>query len=187
MRAFMLIVAVRHIATAWNTTGLLQGKQNMTTLPHSPSDIELAHSNRNLINQYGLFDQVWTSQLCRTQETARCYGYPNFQICSLVDELDFGKYEGQPKTRLEQECAPLWQQNPLALTLGEPLSKFQERIFQFLDYNNSGYQRILIFGHGSWLRALHSIVNQNDINNMNQIENLANNHYWILNYESVKK
>lgn len=169
----MIFFAIRHLPTDWNQKGLLQGRQDRNIV--SPLDIETAALVQR--NQLQLIesnvDCVLVSSLQRTQQSAQVYGYNEFIIEPLLDELNFGHYEGQSKCTLMEECGELWLNNPLSLQLGEPLSALQMRVQLFLE-KYSKYKCILIFGHGAWLRALTSYCCEQSIKNMNKLE-IANN------------
>ena len=177
----MKLVMVRHMTTDLNVRGVLQGRRDIPILEPGPLDLEKIQANLLTIRaQEGSgYDHVLTSRLKRTQMTANLYGY-SFQVESLADELDFGAYEGQPKTELfDQE--PLWQDRPDCLVLGESLSDFENRVLAFCRKYEL-CDRILVFGHGAWIRGLVSRVENGSIQNMNQMV-LPNNEVIILNIE----
>ena len=107
--------------------------------------------------------------------TAGCYGFDKkeIKVDKLLNELNFGRFEGRKKTDLLAEYESLWMDNPQDLILGEPLSNLAERIMQFVE-SYRGHKRVLIFGHGSWSRAICSIIKYGNINKMNQLS-IANN------------
>jgi len=163
----MQITLIRHLPTEWNKKTWLQGKR----------DIELASitgdlrngiaENRKRLRSLSPFDIVLASTLKRTHQTAQLYGY-QYEIEALLDELDFGEFEGLPKKRLVEKHGKTWLENPTELVLGESLKHFEERISLFLDkYKN--YLNILVFGHGAWIRAMISYLEYGDINSMNKI------------------
>jgi broad specificity phosphatase PhoE len=188
----MLIVLIRHLPTDWNKKGLLQGRRDVPIDPITPNVSKQIQKNKQLLNEMGPFDIVLTSTLKRTQQTATHYGFPNYICEELLDELDFGSFEGVEKRKLIEKYQSEWLEHPRHLVLGESLADFENRIFAFLE-KYASYQKILVFGHGSWIRAVTSIHEIGNINNMNQmvVENntlipldfihhsLGGNHHWV--------
>ena len=58
--------------------------------------------NQQTLNSFMPFDLILASTLKRTQQTAQMYGM-NVVIEPLLDELDFGEFEGRPKEELIRE------------------------------------------------------------------------------------
>ncbi|HZG59152.1 MAG TPA: phosphoglycerate mutase family protein [Anoxybacillus sp.] len=164
----MYIVLIRHLPTNWNKKGLLQGKQDVPIDPITPNVWKQIHENKQILNEIGPFDTVLTSTLKRTQQTAVAYGFTNYTCEALLDELDFGSFEGRQKSQMIEKFQIEWFENPRHLVLGENLADFENRIFAFLDKYASHY-KILAFGHGSWIRAVTSIHQVGNVNKMNQI------------------
>jgi probable phosphoglycerate mutase len=163
----MQITLIRHLSTEWNKKSWLQGRRDIDVFP--PTDEMKTEINRNkeYLEKFSPFDLVLASTLKRTQQTAKFYGY-----CAatekLLDELDFGPFEGGSKKKLIEKHGDEWLRNPKALVLGESLQCLEERIVQFLE-KFRGYGNLLVFGHGSWIRAFLSYNKYGDINQMNQL------------------
>lgn len=177
----MDIAIIRHLPTVWNVQEKLQGQRDIPiTFPISDEMQEKIIINKQKLKEMAPFDHVLTSELSRTKQTAALYGYENAAVEPLLNELDFGDFEGKPKR--EVEAIPEWHRKPLEVTLGESLLHFQNRIFTFLEkYTHA--QSLLIFGHGSWIRGLLSIKEIGTINKMNQLT-VQNNELIILdNFE----
>jgi broad specificity phosphatase PhoE len=168
---------VRHLPTEWNKSGLLQGSIDIPISKLSVKDKTKISSNLDTLKKHK-FDNVLTSTLIRTQQTANVYGYRSFKIEPLLDELNFGKYEGKPKTDLIKESDSLWIENPSSLMLGESMQNFEKRLKSFL-INYGGYKKILVFGHGAVIRGLVSIKNEKNINMMNKKE-IKNNSITVI-------
>ena len=96
----------------------------------------------------------------------------------MLDELDFGMYEGKHKSNLIKASNGLWLSNPSQLILGESLVDFESRLRSFL-MSYSQHNRILAFSHGAVIRALVSINNNNNIDAMNKIR-VNNNSITII-------
>lgn len=168
----MEITLIRHLPTSWNKTNRLQGKKDISILPVTATlQNDIAVNQRHLI-KHGPFDQVLASTLKRTQQTASIYGY-HPQEEELLNELDFGIFEGQSKKQLVDYYGDKWSNCPRTLILGESMKSFEQRIITFLQLYKR-YSNILVFGHGSWIRAFLSYYRYGHINHMNKIS-VANN------------
>jgi broad specificity phosphatase PhoE len=179
----MQLTLIRHLPTQWNKKTWLQGRR----------DIEIStptqHVNNKIIeNQLYLcklepFDLVLASTLLRTQQTAKQYGYHAETEC-LLDELDFGPFEGQPKEELIKSCGAAWEEHPSTLVLGEKVTELEKRIVRFLE-KYSEVPNLLVFGHGAWIRAISSYWKYGHINKMNQMT-IENNHCLTLEFITVR-
>jgi broad specificity phosphatase PhoE len=177
----MQITVIRHLPTEWNKQTWLQGRQDIELSQVSDELLEGIEDNQKVLQKLAPFDIVLASTLQRTHQTANLYGY-KYEIEALLDELDFGPFEGVPKHKLIGKYGEVWFENPRELVLGESLKNLEKRIVMFLDK----YQKntnILAFGHGSWIRAMISYANYGDINQMNKID-VVNNACITLNIET---
>lgn len=174
---------IRHLPTAWNHKCLLQGKQNIPLTKISPQQRIKITENKRQLNKLQPFDRVLTSQLQRTRQTATAYGCRNTICEPLLDELDFGSFEGKPRRSLMKHCQHEWLYNPANLKLGESLIDFEQRINDFLK-RYQAFERILVFGHGSWIRAVLSIHKHGHINRMNQLT-VNNNELTLLEFKDT--
>lgn len=163
----MQLTLIRHLPTKWNEQGLLQGKRDIPIMSLSDAYRKEMMENKQYLKKVGPFDIVLASTLIRTQQTAKLYGYEP-EINPLLDELDFGSYEGLPKKRLITDFHKEWLEKPEELILGESMKELKNRIILFLEHYKP-YHHVLLFGHGSWIRALFSYVNDGHLNNMNDI------------------
>lgn len=168
----MQITVIRHLPTAWNIKTWLQGRRDIGLADVTETDYVKISENQRHLQQQAPFDIVLASTLKRTQQTAHLYGYQP-EIEPLLDELDFGPFEGVPRKRLFEASEGAWVKNPESFVLGESMCDFWERILLFLE-KYQDRNRILIFGHGAWLRALKSYEQYGHMNNMNKIT-LENN------------
>lgn len=165
----MDITIIRHLPTHWNQKGILQGKRDIPiSLPLSNNSVNKLRENKLRLHQHQSFDYVFASELVRTIQTAKLYGYMAPTIEPLLNELDFGQFEGKAKEDL-RKAHKEWITSPLQMTLGESLKNFQQRIYTFIEKYAHAHS-LLVFGHGSWARALVSIKNIGTIQKMNQIE-----------------
>ena len=174
----MKLVCIRHLPTEWNQLGLLQGRRDIDIAPPNEVAWQTIAENKAQLDGYGPFAHVFVSSLKRTQQTAVFYNFHKATVEPLLDEIDFGPYEGQPKTSLLQDWGDQWQQDPRALIFGEPLANLEARIKTFLTKYDTCSQ-LLLFGHGGWIRGLLSIIQYGDIRSMNQFV-VKNNHLYEL-------
>jgi broad specificity phosphatase PhoE len=168
----MQITLIRHLPTEWNKKTWLQGRRDIGLSQVSEELSQEIAENRKVLDKLSPFDIVLASTLQRTHQTASLYGY-ECEIEGLLDELDFGPFEGVPKNKLIDKYGEIWFENPKELVLGESLKNFEKRIAVFLDQYKD-YSNILAFGHGSWIRAIISYTQCGDINKMNKIEVVNN-------------
>lgn len=145
---------------------MLQGSRDIDIIP---PDKQLQHEICQVKRQLPLskLNVIVVSSLKRTQQTAQYYGFSTAIIEPLLDELDFGQYEGQPRSLLLKECKQ-WSTDPENLILGEPVSALKLRVMTFLQHYQQ-YDNILLFGHGSWIRAMIAIAQYDDLRMMNQL------------------
>ncbi|MDR7078079.1 putative phosphoglycerate mutase [Neobacillus niacini] len=176
----MQITLIRHLPTEWNRKTLLQGRRDIVISQVSEEVVKGIARNQNVLEELSPFDLVLASTLKRTHQTAQLYGY-KCETEGLLDELDFGPFEGIPKAKMIDRYGDTWFENPKELVLGESLKNFEDRIVQFL-VKYKEFSTILVFGHGSWIRALLSYAQCGHINNMNKIEVLNNScHTLVVN------
>jgi broad specificity phosphatase PhoE len=177
----MHITFIRHLPTEWNKKTWLQGRRDIgISLITEDLHNGIAY-NQQLLKKMNPFDLVLASTLKRTQQTAHLYGY-QAQTEGLLDELDFGPFEGLPKKKLYEKYGDHWIENPREIILGESIKNLEERIVLFLDkYKDSS--NILVFGHGSWIRAIVSYDQHGHIDNMNKII-IGNNECITLSLKS---
>ena len=158
----MKILAIRHLPTLSNQLNIIQGRTDVSILPVTPETQNQITANRKIIADLEPFNIILTSDLVRTQETAKIYGYHIFKIEPLTNELSFGTYEGKDKQVLFKNFGDRWIKSPQKLTLGEKLLNFELRIKNFL-MKYQTFDNILLFAHGAWLRGLVSILNHGNI------------------------
>ncbi|WP_058529499.1 histidine phosphatase family protein [Legionella londiniensis] len=178
----MHLYIIRHLQTDWNKKGLLQGSHDLSILPLAPDVAAAVQKQKKILEEKSnVFDLVLTSSLCRTQQTALEYGFSNFSVEPLANELNFGKYEGKSRELLIKELGQKWFDDPRELILGESIHNLELRIRAFLEkYQHIG--RLLIFAHGSWTRAMISFVRFGNLKMMNQVE-VLNNQLVELTYQ----
>ncbi|MEH7180292.1 histidine phosphatase family protein [Neobacillus vireti] len=181
----MQITMIRHLPTEWNKKTWLQGRRDIGLSQVSDEQAKGIEMNQKILDELAPFDLVIASTLQRTHQTAALYGY-SCEADGLVDELDFGPFEGIPKNVLIEKHGNIWIENPKELVLGESLQNLEDRIVQFLN-KYSEFSNLLVFGHGSWIRAMLSYAKYGDINNMNKVEVLNNSCHTLIMNPRVKR
>lgn len=169
------LLAIRHLPTEYNQRGLLQGRLDIPIAPLDEASTAGIRANSVRIAEYGSPSVVVASTLLRTIQTAVAYGYGESHVISdpLLDEIDFGPYEGRPKAHLLTSTNGLWIDDPRGLMLGESVSDLVDRVRGFwARYREE--RLILAFVHGAWLRALLALARDGDVGAMNRTET-ANN------------
>jgi broad specificity phosphatase PhoE len=168
----MHITLIRHLPTEWNKEQKLQGRKDIDIITDTAEYQNGILANQERLREVSPFDLVLASTLKRTMQTAKAYGFiPETE--SLLDELDFGPFEGGHRGKLFEAYGAKWVESPKELTLGESIEDLENRIISFL-YKYRFNKNILVFGHGSWIRALISYHQFGDINRMNQVTFLNN-------------
>lgn len=182
MRRFILnkivvsLYLIRHLPTAWNIENKLQGSKDIAISPPDNDTITVINANlKKISNIY--FDEVLISELIRTKETATLYGYDRAKVEPLINELNFGVFEGQPKENLLEEIGQDWYENATTVVLGESLENFQSRINQFIEAYNE--KTVLVFAHGAVIRAILAIKKERSIDRMNKVH-IENNTLTII-------
>ncbi|MFP3122517.1 histidine phosphatase family protein [Ectobacillus funiculus] len=180
----MQITLIRHLPTKWNQKTWLQGRRNIELALLTEDFHKGIAENQQLLKKLFPFDLVLASTLKRTHQTAQLYGY-QAETEDLLDELDFGPFEGQPKERLIEVYGEKWIENPKELVLGESIQNLEKRIVLFLD-KYKDYGNLLVFGHGSWIRAILSYSQYGHVNHMNKVT-VGNNECITLSMASRKE
>jgi broad specificity phosphatase PhoE len=178
----MEITLIRHLPTEWNKNQILQGRRDIPLLPLTEENQKEITTNLTQLKEKS-FDFILCSSLRRTKQTAELYGYsPDTEL--LLDELDFGPFEGKSRDELLSVHGKKWMETPKDLILGESLSNLEKRIIAFLDKYKEA-ENVLVFGHGSWMRAMKSYYRHGHINHMNKTI-VKNNECLTLEFLTVE-
>ena len=128
----MNLYAVRHLPTDFNKRGILQGTiDNPISKLTVDSKINIEINNETLKKIE--FDKILISQYIRTKQTAIEYGYFDFEEESLMNELNFGEYEGVLKSVLIEDSGNNWHNDMNSVQLGETLKEFEKRVAKFIE------------------------------------------------------
>ncbi|MCH6264148.1 MULTISPECIES: histidine phosphatase family protein [Neobacillus] len=177
----MQITLIRHLPTEWNNNNMLQGRRDIGITQLTEEFRKGIAENKGMLNGLAPFEVVLASSLKRTRQTAQHYGFQPETEC-LLDELDFGPFEGQPKAMLVEAFGEAWLENPSKLVLGESIHNLEKRISMFLEKYRE-YKNMLVFGHGCWIRAMISFSKHGHIDEMNKVL-LENNSFVTLTMDS---
>lgn len=179
----MQLLVIRHLPTRHNQNGLLQGRLDLDIEPPDKPQLQRITENQGRIQQAGAIDQVLCSSLKRTVQTARAYGYDE-ETCirePLLNELDFGGWEGLPRQQMWDALGDAWWRNPQKIVLGEPVLALQQRVTGLIE-KYAWSERLLLFSHGAWTRALLAYSRSGNIRDMNR-ETVDNNDLLYLTLE----
>ncbi|MDF1795467.1 MAG: histidine phosphatase family protein [Coxiellaceae bacterium] len=161
------LTLIRHLPTSWNREGRLQGKNDIPILAPDSELKQKIQKTQQHIPADALLN-IYTSPLIRTQETAHAFNCTKFTVSANLRELDFGSYEGVKKSYMLSSLNPAWECDPLTLCLGEPITALVRRIIAFI-HQVSGLESVLVFGHGSWIRAFRSLATRGNLTAMNTL------------------
>lgn len=177
----MNLFLVRHLPTPWNEKGMLQGSKDISISNITPEVSQKIKNNLEELNQFQ-FDKILVSELVRTRETANHYGYTSVEVEPLINELDFGEYEGKPKQLMLDEIGDSWYVSATKVVLGEPLASFESRIKLFLEKYEE-CSNLLVFAHGAVIRAILELSNNSSIDAMNKLH-IENNSLTVINWDA---
>lgn len=173
----MSLFLVRHFPTKWNQEGMLQGVRDIPILEPNASDRRAMQENQKQLSRVRV-EKVVCSEMKRARQTAMLYGYVDCEVDSRLNELDFGDFEGKPKSDLVEWKNGQWLWNPTELILGESMRNFEAKLKEFVR-DNQGCGNVLAFTHGAVIRGIRSIVLCGGIKNMNSYE-IKNNSMMVL-------
>ena len=174
----MKIIAIRHLPTKLNLTGLLQGRSDISISTENIDDSEI-RENLKIIQSFP-DAKVFVSPLKRTQETANHYGFSEFLIDDRLIEFDFGKYENQKRTLMLEEVGDVWMDKFTQIMLGESFSELQVRINSFLN-SNKDEECVVLFAHGVVIRYLMAFSGLIDLDLTNRLK-VKNNSINVLSF-----
>src|SRR5262245_16244577 len=128
----MQLTLIRHLPTEWNKRTWLQGRRDIDISEITTEVNKEIADNQLLLEKLSPFTLVLASSLKRTHQTAKLYGY-KCEIENLLDELDFGVFEGVPKAEMMLEFGERWTESPKEIVLGESIQNLEKRIVLFLE------------------------------------------------------
>lgn len=145
----------RHGETDWNSTGILQGWEDITL---NRQGRQQARAMAAAFDATG-FSAIWSSPLLRARETAEIVAplirLPFPRLHAGLMERNFGIIQGIPKSELADLNPPLLQQilrrNPATdFEGGESMDEFADRVLDALKALGARHagERVLVITHG---------------------------------------
>ena len=176
-----MIFALRHLSTARNQQGVLQGRQDHSILLDSVDDILV--ETKVFLQNYDILE-CYVSPMRRCKETFLQLESDYSPIYeSRIIELDFGSYEGLSKTQLIADY-PSWEKGfSEDVKLGESKNHFEQRVDSFLSsvagYLNDEKHHCLVISHGAFIRAMIALHRFGSLNHMNE-QNIKNGEIVVI-------
>ena len=151
----MKIILVRHGLTEAN---IKKTYSLQNTKLHESAYKEL-EKTKILLNDYKI-DKVYTSELIRSQETAKFLGYDEFIKDRRLNEMDFGDFKGQSLKFVREKYADFFKEEELnyfdiPYPNGESRVDVIKRTSGFLEEISKEEGNILCFSHGIALSLIH--------------------------------
>jgi probable phosphoglycerate mutase len=143
------IYLIRHGETEWSLSGQHTG---ITDLPLTPRGEQRAAALHPRLSQIH-FDAVFSSPMQRARLTAELAGFGSPRITPLLQEVDYGEYEGLTRAQIKTKNAN-WELFRDGCPGGETPEQIYARAQAFIELASAQGGRILAFGHGHFLRAI---------------------------------
>lgn len=151
---FMKIILVRHGKTQAN----IDWKYSTDDTVLAKDGLYILDKTKKLLEDYEI-DEVYTSALIRSQETAKHLGFTNFTIDKRINEMNFGDFRGQSidEVRLKQKLFFENEKNNyfgIKYPNGESRNEVIRRTSEFLDeISQKDDKTILCISHGIAIRS----------------------------------
>ncbi|TME24871.1 MAG: histidine phosphatase family protein [Chloroflexi bacterium] len=144
------VYLARHGETEWSLSGQHTG---VTDLPLTRrGEAQAAALGRTLAGI--TFDAVYSSPMQRARRTAELAGFDDPQVTSLLQEVDYGHYEGLTSQQIH-ELDPDWEVYKDGCPDGESPAQIYARAQAFIQLvARHGDARVIAFAHGHILRAV---------------------------------
>lgn len=159
----MRLYVMRHGETDWNVKGMLQGRTDIPLNARGEMAAKLTKKGLNDVT----FDIAFSSPLERARRTAEILlegqNIPIF-VDERIIEIGFGKYEGMPKNRMDENIKNFFKATERYVPQGggESVEQLLKRERSFLDelIQNKKYRNstILVTTHGAALSGLLCLV-----------------------------
>lgn len=150
----MKIILVRHGKTQAN----IDWKYSTDDTVLAKDGLHILDKTKKLLEDYDI-DEVYTSDLIRSQETAKHLGFTNFTIDKRINEMNFGDFRGQSidEVRLKQKLFFENERNNyfgIKYPNGESRNEVIRRTSEFLDeISKKDDKTILCISHGIAIRS----------------------------------
>lgn len=145
----MEIWLARHGETEWSVSGQHTGR---TDIPLTPRGEEQARALGAALVDHP-FAVVYSSPLRRALDSARLAGFDDVLVDPLLQEQDYGEYEGITTADIRRE-RPNWDLWRDGCPGGEDAEAVAARADRFLSVLPGAGGDVLIFGHSHMLRVL---------------------------------
>ena len=182
----MKIILVRHGKTQAN----IDWKYSTDDTVLAKDGLYILDKTKKLLEDYDI-DEVYTSALIRSQETAKHLGYTDFIIDKRINEMNFGDFRGQSidEVRLKQKLFFENERNNyfgIKYPNGESRNEVIRRTSEFLDeISQKDDKTILCISHGIAIRsALFWVLK--DLSNWNSFW-IDNGSLTVFNVKDNKK
>jgi broad specificity phosphatase PhoE len=123
-----------------------------TDLPLTPHGEQAAAALRPSLSAIK-FAAVYSSPLQRARRTAQIAGFPDPEVTPLLQEFDYGDYEGLTSAQIH-ERQPDWQLYRDGCPGGESPEQVYNRARAFIDIAAASAGPAIAFAHGHILRAV---------------------------------
>ena len=156
------LLFVRHGRTSWNVEGRVQGGGDLDEVGVA----QVTALSKRLQDEK--IETVYASPFPRTVQTAEIVSNPHqleVKTCSLLKDLNYGKYSGSLLSDVKESDPELWlkwKESPHLVTFddGESLSQLRMRIKEFINQvsKNAHHGKILCVTHDSPIRIVVSLA-----------------------------
>lgn len=149
----MKIIFVRHGVTKSN----IEKKYSTPDTRIDKSGLYILEKTKSLLVNYEI-DQVYTSNLIRSQETACKLGFKDFKIDQRLNEMDFGDFKGQNIFDVRENHKDFFEREKefyfdIPYPNGESRQDVINRLRSFLDEKSTEDKNILAISHGIAIRS----------------------------------
>lgn len=149
----MKIIFVRHGLTRAN----IEKNYSTPDTRLEESGLYILDRTKELLKKYD-FDQVYTSGLIRSQETAKILGFDYFLVDERLNEMDFGDFKGQNIYKVRENQKNFFEKEKeayydLPYPNGESRREVIKRLSSFLDEKSKNDKNILCISHGIAIRS----------------------------------
>ena len=149
----MKIIFVRHGVTKSN----IEKKYSTPDTRIDKSGLYILEKTKSLLVNYEI-NQVYTSNLIRSQETACKLGFKDFKIDQRLNEMDFGDFKGQNIFDVRENHKDFFEREKefyfdIPYPNGESRQDVINRIRSFLDEKSTEDKNILAISHGIAIRS----------------------------------
>lgn len=149
----MKIIFVRHGITQSN----IEMKYSTPDTKIAKSGLYILEKTKSLLENYQI-DQVYTSGLIRSQETACELGFKDFIIDQRLNEMDFGDFKGQNIYDVREKYKDFFEREKdfyfdIPYPNGESRQDVINRLRSFLEEKSQIDKNILVISHGIAIRS----------------------------------